>query len=436
MRVVFAAATLTLAFPAALHAQIWHANLVNDLGTFSRLAHEHALTTDGQGTIYVQTMVSSPRIGDHASAIYVLDINGHDLVKPYRIERLQFGEFVAQGLSAYARHSAAWFETERFGQPADVIRSFSPDDRNQPELYLDRSGGAAVHAVEVDGEGGLVVLRTPGAGAATQLERMQRVAGGGWTPLWVRTVDGCPKGSLSMQINDADLAVLRNQVSSTTLKVLGTCTLAKGQTLEFVQSRYLSSGDIEAELTYELGGSISARHRIGDGAWLYDLQRPDGLRDLVIGDVYFGTYGVSWPGERSDVAVSRIGNGNLLVSANLPDPQTGLAVSRLLRNSSTGYFGTIRTRVYPQLGGLQSQELHWSENLAGQRVLAYIEHATSTATLHIRTFAENGMELSARTRTGVAWSAVPQLRHDPLNNDFLLAVDLNDASVHIERLAP
>lgn len=432
--IAFAVAAIVAA--GNCQAQTWQQFIDNGAIYTTRVAPGHGLSVDGAGGIFVQTMDTHPVSGTDFSHLYALAADGSPAYPWSLVARPGGGPdaaFVSRAFRSNAGHRVAWYEVGA-NDPYDLIVLFSPHNPlPAQQLTLSRPGGIKVLGAASDGQGGLLLLRSGNSSTLPTLLRISYAFGSAQL-LWEQTVADCNPGTVTVDPQDVDFAFDTQNPSASAIHVLGRCNSGiAGVGNSFVQSFNLDGSLLQQRrfLPQQPNLPLLARHRIGDGAWLYEYGMETGGdgRLLQVADAAHGLYPLPWPDIQGDVAVDSLGRTALVRAASASSPAHYRVAG--LQRSPGGLFEASNTQLYKGLSANAAYGMRWSADSEGYRVVAYRSAAPGVAgTLTVAGFAGESEPQWQRSIDAIDSEALPQLRLEPATNEFVLAVDRTQNGSH------
>lgn len=420
-------AVAALAATGNCQAKSWQYFIDNGGNYTTRLAPGHGLSVDGAGGIFVKTMDTQFGPAPEFSHLYAFAPGGgmawpwSALARPWAASDPQFESL---GFHSNAGYRVAWYGAGEAGVTADLIVLFEPHNPSQVgQLQLPRQNDIRVLGAASDGQGGLLLLRS---GNASTLPMLQRLSLSSGMPQlqWELPVADCNFGTIAVSIEDVDFAL---DPKSSTIHLLGHCnTGIVGFGNSFVQSIDLD-GALLSQQRFDphlWGFTLLARHKVGDGAWLYEYTDTNGGPGMLqLADVQHGLYPLFWPQGTGEIAVDSLGRSALIRARDVAAPAHYL-VADLVRAPDSGLFGISNPQQYRGLSSYAGYGMRWSADSQGRRAAVWrIKPLGTPGELIVAGFAGGSEPHWLRSIGVIDADALPQLRLEPAADEFVLAVD-------------
>lgn len=414
-----------LAVADSCQAQPWQYFIGNGAVYTTRVAPDHGLSIDGSGGVFVETMDTHPESGTAFSHLYAFAPDG-SMAWPWSAVALPWAasdpQFESLGFHSNAGYRVAWYGADETSLTADLIVLFDPHDPGQVgQFHLPRENDIRVLGAASDGQGGLLLLRSGNSSTLPKLQRFA-VSSGVLLPQWELPVADCDFGTLAVSVEDVDFAL---SPTSSAIHLLGHCdTGIAGFGNSFVQSIDLD-GALLSQRRFDphvWGFMLLAQHKVGDGAWLYEYADMSGSPGLLqLADVQHGLYPLFWPDSTGQIGVDSLGRSALIRARSAASPALYL-VADLARAPGGGLFEISNQQQYKGIADYAGYGMRWSADSQGRRVAVWRTTPVGTpGELLVGGFGVNWLTSIGAVDAG----ALPQLRWEPVSDEFVLAVDRN-----------
>lgn len=410
------AATLACAAPLS-QAQTW-TRLVGDApGKSTTLATTHALATDEDGTLHVQT-TSVSSAGHPVGHLYAFGGYGDPLpwlttTKEYSAEY----SLKARGVATRDGHRVSWYDvtTTPGGPPLKNIVLYKPGQATADISLILGSYNTALEFFASDGvEGAFAIYDDPQHGSRPSLASFARPN----VIRWSRSVGGCPSGpGLPVKVLAADY----EPTPVPRISVISRCEATPAQgggTISVVSIDPLTGTTLSQQQSWPYPDSdapVVAAQAIGGGRFVIEqADSQSGDRIVRIADVDGAGEPLPLPPNFRPQTVVRFEGGALIPAIDVARKNVGAL--RFDSHRSTWV-------DYDELGSLARFDLAWGANASGMAAVAYRqpEEADEQQPVQLRVFGDNGHLISARSLD--AYATPPQGRVE------LLALARNDEAL-------